>query len=144
MLWVPWQLLQPGASLSPRPAAFPCKLAVYCACSLVWHEPQSTGASFSDLGNSFFASSLWQLAHSSAAWGEALRPAASIGGGTPGTRFPPRGPISWHPAHSSEPGRALGCCPKDGGIPTAAPRTARTNNRRAPRTPRQNGIKRLL
>ena len=32
---VPWQVLQPGASLSPRAVARPCRLAAYCARSSV-------------------------------------------------------------------------------------------------------------
>src|ERR1039458_6130272 len=33
MLCVPWQVLQPGALLSPRADAFPWRLAVYWVCS---------------------------------------------------------------------------------------------------------------
>ena len=45
--------------------------------------------------------SLWQATHSSAAWGDAFKAAALKPGGTPGWRFPTRGPESWQPAQSS-------------------------------------------
>src|ERR1039458_9955682 len=64
MLCVPWQVLQPGALLSPRADAFPWRLAVYWVCSSGWHAPHSTLASFSGCGNSFLASSAWQETHS--------------------------------------------------------------------------------
>ena len=46
--------------------------------------------------------SLWQATQSRAAWGDAFKAAALKPGGTPGWRFPLRGPESWQPAQSSE------------------------------------------
>src|SRR6476620_10450944 len=94
MLCVPWQLLQPGAKVSPDVDFRPCTLAAYCFCSSLWQSPHCTGASLSGCGTSLM--SLWQETQSAPAWGDAFRAAALNGGASPALRFPVRAPASWH------------------------------------------------
>ena len=60
----PWQVVQVGASLSPRAAARPWRLRACWVASVSWHIPQSTGASSSACGSSAPASR-WHEAQSS-------------------------------------------------------------------------------
>src|ERR1019366_1486510 len=109
MSCVPWQSLQPGARASFCAAFLPWTLAAYWLCSSLWHPPQSTRASLSGCGTSLI--SLWHATHSRAAWGDAFKAAAWNPGGTPGWRFPVRGPASWQPAQSSA-FNAAACWPR--------------------------------
>src|ERR1017187_8886893 len=107
---VPSHVLQFGARLSPRAVALPCRLAAYLVCSSGWHEPQSTGFSFSGCGKVTFSRSAWQLRHSSSACGEPRKAAASKAGGTPASRRPVRRPVSWQSRQAFDPGSGLFSC----------------------------------
>src|ERR1017187_10121478 len=122
---VPSHVLQFGARLSPRAVALPCRLAAYLVCSSEWHEPQSTGFSFSGCGKVAFSRSAWQLRHSSSACGEARKAAASKAGGTPASRRPVRRPVSWQSKQSFDPGIGLLSCAAR--VAASKPAPARSN-----------------
>ena len=64
---VPWQLLQCGASGSPRAIALPCSDASCCTCSAWWQLRHCAGFSVSSCGSSFPFRSAWQSVQSTLA-----------------------------------------------------------------------------
>src|ERR1019366_3938694 len=105
--WFPWQLMQWGASGSPRAAALPCRDLAYRSASWLWHIPQLTLAGL-PWGRLLTSRSAWQPVQPTLPWteGENFLPSTNSE-----TTFVPRFtvmPLSpWHAKQVSFCGAAL-------------------------------------